>query len=209
LNAVLRAGDGVGLSSAREEPRAVREVVARAARRLGKKFALHASEETREDPEEYLSPRPDLLAHLTAATPGDLQQVRDAGVTVAVCPRSNALFGRRPDLATLERLGVPTMLGTDNAMFHAASLFRELEFAYVSARLAGRPVRPEFLVRAACVTPWEWLGEPATATISPGPAERVLAARLPADDPAYQLATRATAHLIFHPGRGAGTGAPR
>jgi hypothetical protein len=81
-------------------------------------------------------------------------------------------------------------------------LFRELEFAYVSARLAGAPVRPEFLVRAACVTPWSWLGHPERATIAEGPAEWALAARLPADDPAYQLATRATAHLIFHPGTG-------
>src|SRR5208283_1832395 len=102
-----------------------------------KKFALHASEEIREEPSEYLRPKPDLLVHLTAATPEDLEDVHTAGVTVAVCPRSNALFGRRPDLATLQRLGIPTMLGTDNAMFHAASLFRELEFAYVSARLAA------------------------------------------------------------------------
>jgi cytosine/adenosine deaminase-related metal-dependent hydrolase len=205
LAEVLRRGDGIGLSSAREESFETRSTVARAARRAGKRYALHASEEVREAPEEYLRPTPDLLVHLTAATPEDLEQVRAARVTVAVCPRSNALFGRRPDLATLQTLGIPTLLGTDNAMFHAASLFRELEFAYVSARLAGAPVRPEFLVRAACVTPWEWLGQPERAHITPGPAGQVLAARLPADDPAYQIATRATAHLIFHPG----TAAPR
>jgi len=202
LDEVVRLADGVGVSSAREESPAVRSAIARAVRRQGKRFALHASEEVREDPSTYLRPRPDLLVHLTAATPDDLEAVREAGVTVAVCPRSNALFGRRPDLLALQRLGVPTLLGTDNAMFHAASLFRELEFAYVSARLAGAPVRPEFLVRAACVTPWAWLGHPERGRIREGSGRYALAARLPADDPAYQLATRATAHLIFHPARG-------
>ena len=209
LSEVLGISEGIGLSSAREEPPAVRRSVARACRAAGKYFALHASEEVREDPSEYLDPKPDLLVHLTEATPEDLDVVREAGVTVAVCPRSNALFGRRPDLATLERLGIPTMLGTDNAMFHAPSLFRELEFAYVSARLAGRPVRPEFLVRAACVTPWAWLGRPQFGRIAPGSEGPVLVARLPPEDAAYQLATRATAHLIFRPasvGRSRGAG---
>jgi cytosine/adenosine deaminase-related metal-dependent hydrolase len=202
LRGVLDAGDGIGLSSAREESAEVRKAVARACRAAKKRYALHASEEVREKPDDYLEPRPDLLVHLTAATAGDLELVRDAGVTVAVCPRSNALFGRRPDLATLERLDVPTLLGTDNAMFHAPSLFRELEFAYVSSRLAHRPVRPEFLVRAVCVTPWGWLGNPAGGRVEAGGTGSPLVARLPPDDPAYQLATRATAHLIFRPGTG-------
>ncbi len=199
VDGLLARAEGVGLSSAREEPVAVRAAIARACRRAGKPFALHASEEVREEPGAYLDPRPDLLVHLTEATDDDLAAVRDARVPVAVCPRSNALFGRRPKLASLERLGVATLLGTDNAMFHAPSLFRELEFAYVSARLEGRPVRPEFLVRSACVTPWEWLGRPARARLTAGAPFVPLVARLPPDDPAYQLATRATAHLIFRP----------
>lgn len=208
LEELLAVGQGIGLSSAREEPRPVRAVVAEACRRAGRKFALHASEEVREEPADYLDPRPDLLVHLSCATPEDLEQVRAAGVTVAACPRSNALFGRRPPLDELERLGIPTMLGTDNAMFHAASLFRELEFAYVASRLAGRPVRPSFLVRAACVTPWEWLGRPAYARVAPDSLGPVLVARLPSDDPEYQLATRTTAHVIVHPGRGRSAEAP-
>ncbi len=199
LRRVLDLGDGVGLSSSREETPETRRGIASACHRAGKRYALHASEARREEPSVYLDPRPDLLVHLTEASAGDLEAVRSAGVTVAVCPRSNALFGRRPKLALLERLGIPTLLGTDNAMFHAPSLFRELEFAYVSARLEGRPVRPEFLVRSVCVTPWEWLGEPQRARLAPGAPFVPLVARLPPDDAAYQLATRATAHLIFRP----------
>lgn len=196
LAELLRVADGVGLSSVAEEDRPARAAVVRACRRAGKRVALHASESRREPPEEYLNPRPDLLVHLVRATPDDLARVADARVAAAVCPRSNALFGRRPDLAEFDRQGVSTLLGTDNAMFHSPSIFRELEFAYVTGRLAHRPVRPEFLFRCAFVTPHEWLGEPAAARLEPGGPARPIAFRLPPDDPAYQIVARATEHLM-------------
>lgn len=208
LRSVLELADGVGLSAAREEPRSVRDRVARACRAAGRFFALHASEESREAPDAYLRPRPDLLIHLTRATADDLAAVAAAGVTVAVCPRSNALFGRRPALATLERLGVRTLLGTDNAMFHAPSMWRELEFAYVSARLAKRPVSPAFLATAALVEPWRWLGRPEAARVEPGVPVPPLVFRLPPDDPAYQIVSRATEHLMVRPGSDRRSGGP-
>jgi len=199
LDAVVAAGDGVGLSAAREEPEEVRRAVARACHRAGKRFALHASEEEREPPDAYLRPRPDLLVHLSLATADDLAAVVANRVTVAVCPRSNALFGRRPDLALFERTGVRTLLGTDNAMFHAPSMWRELEFAYVSARLARRPVSPAFLARAALIEPWRWLGTPDAARVAPGMPVGPLVLRLPPEDPEYQIVTRATEHLMVRP----------
>lgn len=200
VDRVLGAADGIGVSSALEEPRDVRRQLAEACRRRSKYFGLHASEVGREPVDSYLDPRPDLLVHLTYATPEDLATVARANVTVAVCPRSNALFGRRPDLAQFARAGVRTMLGTDNAMFHAPSMLREVEFAYVTARLAGRPVSPGFLVRAAFVEPWEFLRQPRWARVTAGGPGRPLAFRLPPEDPEYQLATRATEHLIVRTG---------
>ncbi len=196
LSAVLAVGDGVGLSSALEENEGTRTTVARACRRAGKRFGLHASESRREAPDTYLTPRPDLLVHLTHATDDDLGAVRDAGVAAVVCPRSNALFGRQPDLAAMERLGVRMLLGTDNAMFHAPSIWRELEFAYVGTRLKRRPASAAFLARAALVEPWRWLGEPARAHVAPGMPGVPVVVRLPPDDPAYQIVTRTTEHLI-------------
>ena len=194
---LLKVADGVGLSSIGEESARARELVARACRSRGKRFALHASESVREPVEEYLNPRPDLLVHLAKATPDDLLRVVDAGVAVAVCPRSNALFGRRPDLARFERLGVKMLLGTDNAMFHSPSIWRELEFAYVTGRLVRRPIRPEFLFRSAFVHPYEWLGEPELARLVADGPVRPLAFRLPPDDPAYQIVARATEHVMI------------
>ncbi len=211
LERVLAVTDGIGLSSARDEAIADRRAIATACRRAGKRYALHASEAVREDPATYLDPRPDLVVHLAKATPDDLVQVRDAGVSVVVCPRSNALFGRQPDLAAMERAGLPVLLGTDNAMFHAPSIWRELEFAYVGTRLRRRPASARFLARAALVEPWCWLGEPEAARVAVGAPVPPLVLRVPPDDPAYQLVTRVTEHLIVRrpppsrdrPGRGA------
>ncbi len=196
LARLLAVADGVGLSSARDETDETCRTVARACRAAGKKFGLHASEAVREKPERYLDPRPDLLVHLTKATVDDLERVRDECVSVAVCPRSNALFGRQPDLYSMERLGLSVLVGTDNAMFHAPSLWRELEFAYVASRLRRRPVSAAFLARAALVEPWKWLGEPEAALVVPGMPGRPLVLRLPSDDPAYQVVTRTTEHLM-------------
>jgi len=206
LRRLLAISDGVGLSSARDESEETRRAVARACRAEGKRFALHASEAVRERPERYLDPHPDLLVHLAKATPSDLEAVRDDRVSVAVCPRSNALFARQPDLAAMERLGLSVLLGTDNAMFHAPSLWREMEFAYVASRLRRRPVSAAFVAHAALVEPWKWLGAPECARVAPGMPVPPVVLRLPPDDPAYQVVTRTTEHLMvrFRPGGRAG-----
>jgi len=197
---VLDVADGVGLSSARDEDTDTRRAVARACRRSRKRYGLHASESVRERPETYLDPTPDLLVHLTQATADDLTAVRDQGVAVALCPRSNALFGRQADLRTMERLGLKVLLGSDNAMFHTPSIWSELQFAYTSSRLLGRPVSASFLARAALVEPWAWLGVPEAARVAPGSPIRPLVLRLPPDDPAYQVVTRVTEQVIVRPG---------
>ncbi|MGI0054807.1 MAG: amidohydrolase family protein [Thermoplasmata archaeon] len=199
LDRVLEISDGIGLSSAREEPLETRQAVAAACRSRRKFYALHASEEIREPVEAYLDPKPDLVVHLTCAEPDDLIAVRDAGATVAVCPRSNALFGRRPLLAAMERIENRVVLGTDNAMLHAPSIWRELEFAYVSSRSRSEPVSASFLARAALVEPWRWLGEEGRARIEEGSPAQPLVFRLPPEDPAYQVVTRATEHLMLRP----------
>ncbi len=199
LRELLATADGIGLSSARDEAPEDRRAVARAAHDAGKRFGLHASEAVREAPESYLDPAPDLLVHLAKATADDLAAVRDAGVTVAVCPRSNALFGRQPDLEAMERTGLRLLIGTDNAMFHAPSVWSELQFAYAASRLVGRPASAAFLARAALVEPWRWLGQPGAARIAPGNPVRPLVLRLPPDDPAYQVVTRTTEQVIVRP----------
>jgi len=200
LEALLEVADGIGISSVREEPAARRRRLAGACRAAGKLWALHASESVRESPDDYLDPRPDLIVHLTRATPDDLLQVKSARATVAVCPRSNALFGRHPPLAEMERLGLSVLLGTDNGMLRPPTLFREAEFAYVASRLARRPVSARFIARSLLVTPWEFLGQPDRAAIEAGGPAPPLILRLPPEDPEYQIVTRAGEQVIVPPG---------
>ncbi len=200
LSRLLQVAEGIGVSSAREENSLTRTQIAERAHRSGKWFALHASEEVRESPEAYLLPKPDLLVHLTKASFDDLEAVAKARIPVAVCLRSNALFGRGPDLSEFARAGIRLLIGSDNAMLNAPSVFRETEFAYLSGRLLHHPVDAAYLARAAFVEPWLWLDEPGRARVAPGMTGAPLVLRLPPDDPAYQVVTRATEQLIVPTG---------
>ncbi|HEV2166794.1 MAG TPA: hypothetical protein VGS23_07480, partial [Thermoplasmata archaeon] len=60
---------------------------------------------------------------------------------------------------------------------------------------------------AVCVTPWRLLGDARQALVEPDGPARPIVLRLPPDDPAYQLVSRATEHLIVRPGTGGGGGA--
>lgn len=148
VRSLLRAADGIGISSLLDWNPEDAAKLARDARASGKAFAMHASERVREDIDEILDLRPNLLVHLTEATDADLARVRDAGVTVAVCPRSNAFFGKVLDLPRLVRSGVRLLLGTDNAMITNPSMLRELDFAWRVSRLRGE-VDPRALLDMA------------------------------------------------------------
>lgn len=117
-DAVAREADGIGLSSLGDVASDVPERAARAARRHAKRFALHFSEDAREDVGRMLDLRPDFAVHLCACTHEDLDALAAARVPVVLCPRSNALFGRAPDAPAMLARGIPLALGSDNAMFH-------------------------------------------------------------------------------------------
>lgn len=118
-DAVARAADGIGLPSLSDVPPDVPKRAAHAARRHKKRFALHFSEEAREDAGRALDLAPDLLVHVVASPREDLRAIADARVPVVLCPRSNARWGRAPDARAMLELGIPFALGSDNAMLHA------------------------------------------------------------------------------------------
>lgn len=135
--AILRSADGIGISSLLDWPADEAAKLARDSHAAGKAFAAHASERLRESIDDVLDLKPDLLVHLTEATDADLTRVRGEDVPVAVCPRSNAFFGKVVDLPKLVRSGVHLLLGTDNAMINSPSMLRELDFAWKVSRLRG------------------------------------------------------------------------
>lgn len=124
---LLREVDGIGLSALRDFPRSEdAEAWAEAAHKAGKPFAMHASEAKREDMEAVLALEPDFLVHCTQATDDDFDAVGDEGVTVVVCPRSNAHYGMKTPLMRLREAGVTVAVGTDNGMLNDGDLLAEL-----------------------------------------------------------------------------------
>lgn len=137
IAALLRASDGLAVSSYIDWPEPDLEKLAADTRRAGKIFAIHCSERIREDIDAVLDLKPAFLVHMVQATDADLERCADADVPIVVCPRSNAFFGLTPDISGMLRAGVEVRLGTDNAMINVPSMLREMDFAYRVARMKG------------------------------------------------------------------------
>jgi len=98
---------------------------------------------------------PDLMVHLTHATPHDLDLLAARGQQAVFCPRSNmALADGIPPLAGAYTRGWPVALGSDNMMISSPDLFREMDTASRLARaqtLQADAIDCPTLLRAATV----------------------------------------------------------
>ena len=137
VEGLLHSCDGIGVSSFQDWEPSELEKLAKHCRDQGAFFGLHASERIRENVDPILDLKPRFLVHMTCATKEDLLRCKEEGVAIAVCPRSNAFFGKLPDLPMMASSGADLLLGTDNAMVNSPSLFKEMEFAHKVARLHG------------------------------------------------------------------------
>ena len=116
VDELLDIADGIGIPSISDMPLSYIEALADATHRRGKILGIHVSERIREDIDTVLSLEPDLLVHMCEATAMDVTKCAEAEVPVAVCPGSNAYFGKEPPVVLLDECGADMMLGTDNAM---------------------------------------------------------------------------------------------
>jgi cytosine/adenosine deaminase-related metal-dependent hydrolase len=137
MASLLRVVDGIGVSSLRDWEPSKLEKISEATRKAGLPFALHASEDRREDIDPVLDLKPSFLIHMTCASESDLETCAGNDVPVVICPRSNAFFGRLIDIPRMLAKGVRVMLGTDNAMISSPSILEEMKFAYFMARMKG------------------------------------------------------------------------
>ncbi len=124
--------NGLGISSVREHGNRTADLVAEA-RSTGKMVALHAGEKDGRDVEDAIACAPDLLVHCTHATDYHLRQIADAGIPVAICPRSNWRLGVAssrdfPPVRRMLETGCEVFLGTDNVMFVQPDMGAEMSF---------------------------------------------------------------------------------
>jgi cytosine/adenosine deaminase-related metal-dependent hydrolase len=139
--------DGAGISSVRDVPEI--ESIVRTVRSSGKLLAFHAGERDPGDVDAALSFAPDLLVHCTHATRKQLRQIAEEGIPIAVCARSNWIFGltesaRQPPLQEMVDLDCRIVLGTDNCMTVQPDLWREMSFLSTVYR-----VPPGLILKAA------------------------------------------------------------
>ena len=73
------------------------EITATARNRNGL-VGIHHSENEREEIKGIIDLAPDFVVHMCHASDSDLELVKEAGISVVVCPRSNDYFGNRPPL---------------------------------------------------------------------------------------------------------------
>ncbi|MBN2066361.1 MAG: amidohydrolase family protein [Candidatus Thermoplasmatota archaeon] len=128
MNLLVAPAQGIGVSSLSDWDYDELAKVARHTKKRNKLFALHASERVREDIDRILGLEPDILIHMIHATKSDFIKVREAGIPIVVCPRSNAFYGLQPPLGLMKRVGVSLMLGTDNAMIASPNVVDEVKY---------------------------------------------------------------------------------
>jgi len=118
---------GLGLSSTRDHHPHFIEAAVDAAREAGQAVAIHAGEAERDDIGDALRLRPDILVHMGRADERELRQAADAGMAVAVCPRSNLITNSaRPDVKKMLSYGLTVGVGTDNVMLNSPDMFEEM-----------------------------------------------------------------------------------
>lgn len=137
---ILSVADGIGIPSISDMDPKYLESVADHVRRERKIFAIHASERVREDIDTILSLDPAFIVHMCEATDGDMAKCAEAEVPIAVCPTSNAYFGKETPIVRMLDNGADVMIGTDNGMLCEPDLISEASvFSSLVSKQDGNP----------------------------------------------------------------------
>ncbi|HLH86583.1 MAG TPA: amidohydrolase family protein [Thermoplasmataceae archaeon] len=156
IGEIARTADGFGMSSVSDHEKEFLLKVRDAARKSGKIFAIHFSENVREDINFLKDLRPDLLIHCIETSSSDLAAIKAIGCPVAITAHSNIFFGKRPDYSRFTSAGIELMLGTDNCMITPPDMFAEMSLLYYYQRGLSR-ISPEHIIEAATEAPRRFL----------------------------------------------------
>lgn len=125
------------------------------ARDNGKLFAIHFSENVRENIDMLLELSPDFIIHGIEATEDEVKRISEKGIYWVITPRSNIFYGKRPDYSKLSRNNAHLMLGTDNVFVTEPDIFSEMDFLYRYQRGIGR-IPPHQIIEMSITRPREF-----------------------------------------------------
>jgi cytosine/adenosine deaminase-related metal-dependent hydrolase len=182
IAAVAEEADGFGIPSMDAFDLATLQHIRRA--HPGRLLAVHVAESPRDTARSIaqhgltevvraLAFEPDVMVHLTHATPDDIARLKARGQRIVCCPRTNLLLADGvPPLAAFHAQGMAVSLGTDNMMFSSPDMFREMDMASRLARGASldpRAADARAVLSAATLGGAQALGLDARlGTIEPG-----------------------------------------
>lgn len=149
-HSLLEEADGLGVRDVSSyPPRLLKKLRQEYPNKL---FAAHASENLPSERHfrqatgkgqaaRLLEWQPNFLVHLTHTPPEEITEMVNVGVSAVTCPRSNGLLGDGlPDLAKWVQMGLRFGLGSDNMMFTAPDMLREMDYA--SRMTRGKNLNP-------------------------------------------------------------------
>lgn len=142
IGLLLKRSTGFGVSALSDYKVEDLKKLSEEAHRRKKIFAMHFSENKRENVKDLISLEPDYIIHCIEATDEDLDVIKRRKIPVAITPRSNIFHGKRPDYSRLFRKGLTVLLGTDNVFITEPGIMEEVEFLYRYQRKLNR-VSPE------------------------------------------------------------------
>ncbi|MCL4453493.1 amidohydrolase family protein [Ferroplasma sp.] len=152
LEDILDTSDGIALSSISDIDYEDAMKASVETRRRGKIFALHFSENKREDIQRILDLKPSFLVHGIEADDNDLNLLGKTGIPVAITPRSNIFYGKRPDYGRFIKSGIEVMMGTDNVFITEPDMFSEMDFLYRYQRFSTY-INPSDILKFAIDNP--------------------------------------------------------
>ena len=191
LNGILSMAHGIGLSAYRDWDKIQIKKVADSAKKRGKPFAVHCSEDVREPIDEVLKLDVHHLVHMIEAEKEDLEKCVEEDVPIVICPRSNMFFGKIPNIPHMVDVGLDLSLGTDNAMICNPDMFSEMESAYRVSRFNGGVDAEEILMMSTW-NPRKRLNLPYEIGGTQEEKDNYLVLRYRKGDPAYQVVTKMT-----------------
>ncbi len=148
----IEVSNGLGISAERDADHSLISFSSRLAKERDKIFSIHASEWVREDMDYVLSLSPDFIVHSIEADSNDLDRISRMKIPVAVTPRSNYFYGKKPDYSKFLDHEIDMMLGTDNVMVSTPDIYAEMDFMYKVQKTFNR-VSPEQIVKMVFLNP--------------------------------------------------------
>ncbi|BAW31724.1 MAG TPA: amidohydrolase family protein [Methanothermobacter sp.] len=149
IKKLLKFADGIGPSGFGEISDETAKIIVDECEKRDKIASIHVAETTKaqklsiektgkSEVERAIKAGFHLLVHLTNPVSGDLQLLSENATNIVACPRSNGMLSTGiPPIAEIHK-NANILLGTDNVMFNAPDMLREMEYTLKVTRAYNR-----------------------------------------------------------------------